>query len=62
MNNTTKISKLILSLTFLGFFVPSMAQTDQYSPSEYPDECTSITAGKLATSDGSVITSHTEDQ
>ena len=60
-NNTTKFSKLILSLSFLGFFVFSMAQTDPYSPSEYPDECTSITAGKLATSDGSVITSHTDD-
>jgi len=27
----------------------------------YPDGCTSITAGKLATVDGSVITSHTDD-
>ena len=27
----------------------------------YPDGCTSITIGKLATSDGSVITSHTDD-
>ncbi len=27
----------------------------------YPDGCTSITLGKLATTDGSVITSHTDD-
>jgi len=27
----------------------------------FPDGCTSITAGKLATADGSVITSHTDD-
>lgn len=27
----------------------------------FPDGCTSITAGRLATSDGSVITSHTDD-
>ena len=27
----------------------------------YPEGCTSITAGKLATADGSVITSHTDD-
>lgn len=27
----------------------------------FPDGCTSITAGKLATTDGSVITSHTDD-
>jgi len=27
----------------------------------YPDGCTSVTVGKLATSDGSVITSHTDD-
>ena len=60
-NNTIKFSKLILSITFLGFFVLSTAQTDPYSPSGYPDECTSVTAGKLATSDGSVITSHTDD-
>ncbi len=27
----------------------------------YPEGCTSVTAGKLATADGSVITSHTDD-
>jgi dipeptidase len=48
-----------ISIVFAGTF--SYAQTDPRSPSPYPDECTSITAGKLATSDGSVITSHTDD-
>lgn len=49
----------MLSLLFYSGILP--AQTDRYSPSAYPDECTSVTAGRLATADGSVITSHTDD-
>ncbi len=46
----------VLVLQFTAF-----TQTDPRSPSSDPDECTSITCGKLATADGSVITSHTDD-
>ena len=57
----TNLKKLILIITVFCFTLYSSAQTDPRSPSPDPDECTSITAGKLATSDGSVITSHTDD-
>ena len=53
--------KLLFVLLFLNFCLFTFAQTDPRSPSPDPDECTSITAGKLATADGSVITSHTDD-
>ena len=53
--------KLFLILIAFMLYLPGSAQFDPRSPSPYPDECTSITAGKLATMDGSVITSHTDD-
>lgn len=48
---------LIFSL-LLCFWLPGIAQTDEFPTSE---SCTSIMAGKEATTDGSVITSHTCD-
>jgi len=56
-----QLIKLFSLFIFTGFCFLSNAQVDPRSPSPYPDECTSITAGKLATFDGSVITSHTDD-
>ena len=51
-------------LTFSLFVsLTAIAQTADQSDWEggYADGCTSITLGKLATADGSVITSHTDD-
>src|SRR5210317_2228817 len=53
--------KILLFVVTLSFTIFVSAQSDPRSPSPYPDECTSITAGKNATADGSVITSHTDD-
>jgi len=51
----------ILALLLLSIF--TFAQTADQSDwiEGIPDACTSITLGKLATADGSVITSHTDD-
>ena len=50
---------LIISLIFS---VGSFAQVDKSDwAGNFPEGCTSVTAGKLATTDGSVITSHTDD-
>jgi dipeptidase len=54
-------SRIILILLSISLSLLSRAQDDPRSPSPYPDECTSITVGKLASTDGSVITSHTDD-
>lgn len=45
------------------FFIPNIhAQVDRSDwEGNVPDGCTSITAGRLSTADGSVITSHTDD-
>ena len=55
---------LILGLV-ITVLIPfsNVAQTADKSDWQngYPDGCTSITLGKLATADGSVITSHTDD-
>ncbi len=51
-----------LALLFLGFQVKTVSGQDRPDwEAGYPDGCTSITCGKLATADGSVITSHTDD-
>jgi len=49
--------------TLLNFTLSGIAQTADKSDwiEGYPDACTSITVGKLASFDGSVITSHTDD-
>ncbi len=55
------ISKLILTvILFSNFIVFAQNQKGDWIEG-YPDACTSITAGKDAMADGSVITSHTDD-
>ncbi len=61
MSYSTRSFQLIILLFLCSFSIYSFAQSDRYAPSPYPDECTSVTAGRLATADGSVITSHTDD-
>ncbi len=51
---------VIASLTFF-FFYNINAQDKSDWKGGVPEGCTSITAGKLASEDGSVITSHTDD-
>lgn len=56
--------KSILSLSFIALLSiqVSNAQVDKSDwVAGYPDGCTSITVGKLASEDGSVMTSHTDD-
>lgn len=50
------------ALLFVAGILPLSAQVDKTDwIGDEPDGCTSITCGKLATIDGSVITSHTDD-
>lgn len=51
----------LIAIIMFASSAVSTAQTDPRSPSIDPDECTSVTVGKLASADGSVITSHTDD-
>ncbi len=56
--------KTILSFLTAFILIPFLLFSQDERPdwiAGYPDACTSITAGKLATVDGSVITSHTDD-
>jgi len=57
--------KILNSLTFLTicsvFSLISYGQQEPDWVGGYPDACTSVTVGKLASSDGSVMTSHTDD-
>ncbi|MEA1877295.1 MAG: C69 family dipeptidase [Bacteroidota bacterium] len=56
------MKKSILLLCLLASYSFVSAQIDKSDwEAGYPEGCTSITAGKLATADGSVITSHTDD-
>ncbi|MFC2116478.1 dipeptidase [Bacteroidota bacterium] len=57
------LSRKIVLFTFIGcvFFGTGRSQNTPDWEENFPDGCTTITAGKLATSDGSVITSHTDD-
>ncbi|MCK5820350.1 MAG: C69 family dipeptidase [Bacteroidales bacterium] len=56
------MKKSILLLSLLASFCLVNGQVDKSDwEAGYPEGCTSITAGKLATADGSVITSHTDD-
>lgn len=45
----------------ISAFQPGFCQSDADWINGFPDGCTSITVGKRATFDGSVITSHTDD-
>ena len=55
--------KKIVSLSMIiALAVTGFAQVDKTDwEGGYPEGCTSITAGRLATVDGSVVTSHTDD-
>jgi dipeptidase len=58
-----KVSLMKILLLFTGIlwlFTPIKAQYPDWEGG-YADGCTTITAGKKATADGSVITSHTDD-
>ncbi|HDP95595.1 MAG TPA: hypothetical protein ENN40_09580 [Candidatus Aminicenantes bacterium] len=50
---------LFLSLCLAGLAGPLFPGPDE--PEQHPDGCTSITVGRLASTDGSVMTSHTCD-
>ncbi len=59
MNNKIKlVSTFLLSITVL---ISAFAQDKSDWKGGVPEGCTSITIGKLASSDGSVMTSHTDD-
>ena len=56
-----KMSVFTLVFFFL-LSIPVIAQIDKSDwEANYPDGCTSITVGKMASFDGSVMTSHTDD-
>lgn len=54
-----KIYTLVFAFTILGSAYSQVDKSDWIDG--FPEGCTSITAGIMATSDGSVITSHTDD-
>ena len=58
MINLGKILTVLLSLFLINF---SFSQDKSDWKGGYPEGCTSITVGKAASADGSVITSHTDD-
>ncbi|MCP4551777.1 MAG: dipeptidase [Bacteroidetes bacterium] len=51
---------LVLSILFISNFLVAQVDKSDWN-GNIPDGCTSITVGKKATFDGSVITSHTDD-
>ncbi len=57
-----KIIQISLLLLFIGFSFNTITAQDKTDwMGGYPEGCTTITVGKQASSDGSVITSHTDD-
>lgn len=57
-----RIKPLVFGLIFTAStIIPVFSQSQADWINGFPDGCTSITAGKSATSDGSVFTSHTDD-
>jgi dipeptidase len=57
-----KVNFFSLLSLILVYYLPLKAQVDKSDwLNGFPDGCTSITVGRLATVDGSVITSHTDD-
>ena len=57
--NTIKLFLIIIFLSSSSLSFSQIDKTDWLGG--YPEGCTSITVGKKATTDGSVITSHTDD-
>jgi len=57
----TFLTTILSIILIISFSEISFSQDKTDWEGKYPDGCTSITAGKLATSDGSVLTSHTCD-
>ena len=56
------MKKLVYSVSLLFFISTLWAQADKSDwAGGYPEGCTSITVGKAASFDGSVMTSHTDD-
>ena len=55
------MKSIFFLILFTAFSTVLLSQNRPDWEGEFPDACTSITAGKLATTDGSVITSHTDD-
>ena len=55
-----KVLALFLIGLFISFFVNAQVDKSDWQ-SEFPEGCTSITVGKNASTDGSVMTSHTDD-
>jgi len=57
-----RLSTALVLILFLSLQIgDSFGQEKPDWVGGYPDGCTSITCGKLATTDGSIITSHTDD-
>jgi len=52
---------IFFSPLLFGLILSAFSQDKADWEGGFPDGCTTITAGKLATRDGSVITSHTDD-
>lgn len=59
----TNLHYSLIFFTFLIFTYIGMCPAQDKSDwtDGFPEACTSITLGKLASADGSVITSHTDD-
>ncbi|MFH2095854.1 MAG: C69 family dipeptidase [Bacteroidota bacterium] len=52
---------ILLFITFIAISLAAVSQDKSDWIYSYPDACTSITVGKKASKDGSVMTSHTDD-
>jgi len=61
MKSTIKLIGLLVITLSISFIVPAQSADKSDWKGGYPEGCTSITVGKDASFDGSVITSHTDD-